>query len=139
MAVIRQPLPAVTTQPGLARTRLLSLLAIFLLTLPGLPTFELVPAHAQSNGRIFPETGKTVSGRFLQYWQDHGGLAQQGLPISEEMGEISPTDGKTYTVQYFERAEFEYHPEHQPPGDMLLSLLGVFLYQQRYPSGAPGQ
>jgi acetyl esterase/lipase len=87
----------------------------------------------------FPATGKTVRGKFLQYWTSHGGLAQQGYPISDEMQETSATDGKTYTVQYFERAEFELHPENSPPNDVLLSLLGTLRYSQRYPNGAPGQ
>ena len=94
---------------------------------------------AQSTSRTFLETGKTVSGRFLEYWNTHGGLMQQGYPISEEMQEVSETNGKSYTVQYFERAVFEKHPENAPPNDVLLSLLGVFLYQQKYPAGAPGQ
>jgi hypothetical protein len=94
---------------------------------------------AQSSSRTFPETGKTVSGKFLDYWNAHGGLAQQGFPISGEMQEKSDTDGKTYTVQYFERAVFELHPENAAPNDVLLSLLGNFLYKQKYPSGAPGQ
>src|SRR5205085_7420414 len=92
-----------------------------------------------ATSRVFPETGKTVHGRFLEYWDGHGGLAQQGFPISEEMQERSDTDGKTYTVQYFERAVFELHPENQPPYDVLLSLLGVSHYGQKYPNGAPGQ
>jgi methionine-rich copper-binding protein CopC len=87
----------------------------------------------------FPETGKTVCGKFLDYWNSHGGLAQQGYPISGEMQEVSATDGKTYLVQYFERAVFELHPENQPPNDVLLSLLGNFLYKQKYPNGAPNQ
>ncbi len=97
------------------------------------------PTSAQTDCRTFPETGKTVCGRFLQYWDEHGGLAQQGLPISDVLGEISATDGKTYTVQYFERAVFEYHPENNPPYDILLSLIGVYRYKQKYPNGAPGQ
>ncbi len=94
---------------------------------------------AQGGSRTFPETGKTVSGKFLTYWDSHGGLAQQGFPISAEMQEISPTDGKTYTVQYFERAVFEAHPENQAPFDVLLSLLGNFTYKANYPNGAPNQ
>jgi len=101
----------------------------------------LLPAAglAQSSSRTFPETGKTVSGRFLDYWNTHGGLAQQGYPISDPMQEKSDTDGKTYTVQYFERAVFEAHPENAAPNDVLLSLLGNFLYKQKYPNGAPNQ
>jgi uncharacterized protein (DUF885 family) len=96
-------------------------------------------AEMQSDGHLFPETGKSVRGLFLTYWDAHGGLAQQGYPISEEMQEKSDTDGKTYTVQYFERAVFEAHPGNQPPYDVLLSLLGNFQYKQQYPTGAPGQ
>jgi hypothetical protein len=96
-------------------------------------------ARLSDGSRSFPETGKSVQGKFLEYWDEHGGLAQQGYPISNEMQEKSETDGKTYTVQYFERAVFELHPENQAPNDVLLSLLGNFLYKQKYPSGAPNQ
>jgi hypothetical protein len=96
-------------------------------------------AQAQGASRTFPETGKTLEGTFLQYWNSHGGLAQQGYPISEVIQETSDTDGKIYTVQYLERAVFENHPENQPPYNVLLSLLGVFRYQQKYAQGAPGQ
>ncbi|HET8628522.1 MAG TPA: hypothetical protein VFL91_13960, partial [Thermomicrobiales bacterium] len=34
-------------------------------------------------------------------------------------------DGKTYTVQYFERARFEYHPENPPGQTTLLGRLGA--------------
>jgi DNA-binding beta-propeller fold protein YncE len=78
-----------------------------------------------------------VRGAFLAYWDSHGGLAQQGYPISSEMQEVSETDGKSYTVQYFERAVFEHHPENRPPHDVLLSLLGNFRYRQKYPLGRP--
>jgi len=91
--------------------------------------------YAQGDSRLFPETGKIVRGKFLAYWNEHGGLPQQGFPISEEMQEKSDTDGKLYTVQYFERAIFELHPEFKAPNDVLLSLLGVFRYKEKYPSG----
>jgi hypothetical protein len=85
--------------------------------------------------RFFKETGKTVAGRFLQYWAENGGVAQQGFPLSEELMEKSDLDGKTYRVQYFERAVFEYHPENKPPYDVLLSQLGTFRYKEKYPNG----
>lgn len=93
----------------------------------------------RSDCRTFVETGQTSCGKFLVYWDEHGGLAQQGFPLSGAFQEVSATDGKTYTVQYFERAIFELHPENPAPNDVLLSLLGVFLYQQKYPTGAPNQ
>src|SRR5690348_6534014 len=87
-------------------------------------------AHAQGQpaSRYFPQTGQTVSGRFLEYWEQNGGLMQQGYPISGEMQEMSEIDGRFYTTQYFERAVFELHPENQRPNDVLLSLLGVLAY-----------
>ncbi len=98
-------------------------------------------AQTQSRGdsRTFPETGHTVEGRFLDYWEQHGGLMQQGYPLTEEMQEVSEVNGKRYTVQYFERAVFELHPENQPPYDILLSLLGAVNYKEHYPNGAPNQ
>lgn len=97
-------------------------------------------AQTQPDSKYFPQTGHAVKGRFLEYWATHGSLMQQGYPISGEMQEVSDTDGKTYTVQYFERAVFERHPENRQPYDVLLSLLGVFEYGQRYgTSGASNQ
>jgi acetyl esterase/lipase len=91
------------------------------------------------DGRLFPETSKTVRGPFLQYWSANGGLAQFGYPVSGEMQERSDADGKLYTMQYFERAVFEWHPEFNEANRVLLSLLGTFRMKERYPQGAPGQ
>jgi hypothetical protein len=105
-----------------------------------IPTYAPTPIPGQDvGGQLFPETGKTVRGIFLDYWQRNGGLAQQGYPISEMFTEVSSLNGKPYTVQYFERAVFEYHPENQPPFNVLLSQLGTFQYKRKYPAGAPGQ
>jgi hypothetical protein len=90
-------------------------------TFDAVQPFEPSPGHA-----YFPETGHSLHFAFLGYWQRNGGLAQFGYPLSEEIREVSPTDGKTYTVQYFERARFEYHPEYKgTPAEVLLGLLGV--------------
>jgi hypothetical protein len=91
----------------------------------------------QPGCRTFPETGRTVCGRFLEYWDEHGGLAQQGYPISGEMRERSEVDGKTYLVQYFERAVFEFHPQNDPPYDVLLTLLGAMALRERFLAGPP--
>src|SRR5690242_16394166 len=77
----------------------------------------------------FTETGHGVTGRFLAVWQGSYTYAESvainGYPISDAHDEVSPTDGKTYQVQWFERARFEYHPENAPPNDVQLGLLGV--------------
>ena len=101
--------------------------------------FQVLPAGGKSDpaqvptSRTFSETSKTVSGRFLEYWDANGGLSQQGFPISEPFMEKSDLDGKTYQVQYFERSVFEAHPENQPPYDVLLSQLGTFRYKDKSP------
>lgn len=55
-------------------------------------------------------------------------MGNVGTPISNELAEQSPLDGKVYMVQYFERAEFEYHPENSAPYAGLLVQLGRFAY-----------
>ena len=80
-----------------------------------------------------------MQGRFLAYWQQHGGLTQFGYPLTEELSEPSPVDQKVYVTQYFARAMFEYHSEDQPPNDILITLLGVQSYKQKYPNGTPNQ
>ncbi|HET8632129.1 MAG TPA: hypothetical protein VFL91_32280 [Thermomicrobiales bacterium] len=82
------------------------------------------PSPPQPPPYYFPQTGHNLGGAFLDYWQTHGGLASFGYPISEEFQEINQADGKVYTVQYFERARFEYHPENPPPYNVLLGLMG---------------
>ena len=95
-----------------------------------------VPGNDNVN---FPETGKAATGIFMDYWQTNGGLAQQGYPVSGLFQEKSDLNGKTYTVQYFERSVFEFHPEYAAPYDVLLSQLGTFQYRRKYPQGAPNQ
>jgi ABC-type transport system substrate-binding protein len=77
----------------------------------------------------FPETKHTLSGKFLEYWRRNGGLGQFGFPLSEPFEEVSPTDGQTYTVQYFERNRFELHPDKPAPYEVELGLLGVQQYR----------
>src|SRR6185503_1023334 len=98
------------------------------------------PAQKPNSGegsRLFPETGKRLGGIFLDYWEKNGGLPQQGFPISDEFQERSALDGKVYTVQYFERAVFEAHPENQPPYNVLLSQLGTVQFRKKYLQPSP--
>ncbi len=89
----------------------------------------------------FPETGFQVCDKFLTYWKAHGGLAQQGFPISgvfEEQNQPPPAgDGRVHKVQYFQRARFEEHLENQPPYNVLLGLLGREQFNAKYPPGSP--
>src|SRR4051812_10158694 len=121
-----------------ARSKVLTLVlsALFLFSFfPALSVSQT--AEAASNCQTFAETGFQVCGKFLTYWQSHGGLTQQGFPISgvfEEQNQPPPAgDGKVHKVQYFQRARFEEHLENQPPYDVLLGLLGSEQFNAKYP------
>ncbi|WP_051913810.1 trypsin-like serine peptidase [Thermorudis peleae] len=75
----------------------------------------------------FAQTGHNVCGDFLAFWQQNGGLATFGYPISEPFAEPNPDTGQVYTVQYFERQRFEAHPEANVPYHVLLGRLGAQL------------
>lgn len=91
--------------------------------------------------RFAEETGYNVCGDILAMWRSNGleidgeagtsdaeSLALFGLPVSPPMRETLH-DGQEYTVQWFERARFELHPENEPPYHVLLGLLGNELSQ----------
>jgi hypothetical protein len=91
------------------------------------------PAQPNPNARFFPETGHNLGGAFRAFWEVNGGLATFGFPITEELVERNPGDGKEYIVQYFERARFEYHPEAAgTPAEVQLGALGRQLYDRLY-------
>ncbi|MEO8284807.1 MAG: hypothetical protein ABI670_00025 [Chloroflexota bacterium] len=91
-----------------------------------------------AGSRYFAETGKTVNDPFLSYWTGHGGLSQQGFPITDAYNEKNDADGKTYLTQYFERARFEYHPENSDPKfKVLLGLLGKEGLAAKYADDPP--
>ncbi len=96
-----------------------------------------LPASPLANAQYFPETGHNLSGAFKQYWETHGGLFVHGFPITEAVQEKSPTDGRVYTVQYFERSRFELHLENAGSAyEVLLGLLGRQLSEKKgYPFG----
>lgn len=78
------------------------------------------------------QTGHTLSGSFRDYWERNGGLARFGLPLSEPFTDTSRVDGRSYTVQYFERAVFEDHPDAAAAGwGVQLRLLGLISARDR--------
>jgi len=103
-----------------ARPARLLLVLGLLLTGAAAPASGVRAAPAE---QCFPQTGFCVQGRFLDYWQGHGGLAINGYPLTAERQERLE-DGNTYTVQYFERVRLEYHPENAAPSDVLLGQFG---------------
>jgi len=97
-------------------------------------------ASARAAGKVwFDQTGHSLDGAFRRYWEKQGGLAVFGFPLSEPFLELSATDGKLYTVQYFERNRFELHPENAGTNyEVLLGLLGREQTSGRnFPPGTP--
>ncbi|MGN6675298.1 MAG: hypothetical protein ACTHMA_18555 [Thermomicrobiales bacterium] len=85
------------------------------------------PPVAPGEKQCFAETGHCIAGHFLAFWRFWGGLPRFGYPLTDEYT-ATLEDGNAYTVQYFERDRMEYHPENQPPYDILLGQFGRQIY-----------
>ncbi|NJP06670.1 MAG: cellulase family glycosylhydrolase, partial [Chloroflexaceae bacterium] len=95
--------------------------------------------------QYFGDTGQSVCGPFLQAWRQYGlelghegiseaeSLALFGLPLTPARPEVLE-DGRSYTVQWFERARFEDHAEQ----GILFGLLG-HQFNGSLPSAEPWQ
>jgi len=95
-------------------------------TLSSDPVVYTEPIAQTTPSIFFPETGHAISGRFLTFWQNDGGLPVFGYPLTDEGIENG------LSVQYFERQRFEYHPELEgTPYVVELGLTGVEDAQQR--------
>jgi uncharacterized protein YkwD len=103
--------------------------------------FATVAPFASTASRAYVrETGHSLAEPFLSYWKKNGGVDLFGYAISEAIKQ----DGMT--VQWFERARMEYHPELASKGQAVqLTLLGKLAYdragyaaQAQAPSGGAG-
>lgn len=103
----------------------------------------------QAGCRYFAETGHNVCGEILAAWQSNGlnidgisgsteteSLALFGLPLSDARNERL-ADGQERTVQWFERARFELHPQNDPPYNVLLGLMGREVHGETSPGVQP--
>lgn len=76
-------------------------------------------SSVQAGREYFSATGQYVEGKFLRYWEEHGGLPIFGYPLTPAFQEGG------HMVQYFERSRFELHPENAgSPYEILLGQLG---------------
>jgi Cu-Zn family superoxide dismutase len=110
--------------------------------------FAFPRSEAREGCRFFPETGHNVCGAILAAWQASGldlgepgvsyaeSLALFGLPLSDEREET--IQGRSYTVQWFERGRFELHPENAPPYNVLLGRLGAEIREGQGQYRLPG-
>jgi pimeloyl-ACP methyl ester carboxylesterase len=98
-----------------------------------IPVLALLPprhtVQAQDTARCFAETGYCIDGRIREFWEQHGGVAVFGLPISPL--HTYAADGQNVQAQWFERTRLELHPENAPPFDVLLGRLGADVLEQQ--------
>jgi hypothetical protein len=81
----------------------------------------LQPVNPTAGCIHFDTTSHNACGSFAEFWTVNGGLKIFGYPMTEEF-----TDEHGRTVQYFERARFELHPENAgTPYEVLLGRLGA--------------
>jgi hypothetical protein len=88
-------------------------------------------AQSQSE-QYFPDTGHTVRGEFLTYFNARGGLRVFGFPITEEF----TLNGRT--VQYFQRARMELWPDKPAGQRVQLGALGEELGKSTPAQPSPG-
>jgi hypothetical protein len=104
-------------------------------TAPPILLTDPIPDPKQAGVQHFPQTGHTLRGAFLDYWQRYGGLEQFGYPLTEEFFEPVGKDNRMHQVQYFERNRFELHPEDKGTQfEVLLGALGRDFRQQDLPA-----
>ncbi len=115
---------------------LLGRLGADLLEQQGRNWFALPRSEPQPGCRHFEETGHNVCGSILAAWRA-GGLELDGRPGKSTAENVALfgmplgpaqverlSDGREYTVQWFERVRFELHPEQPASSGVLLGLLG---------------
>src|SRR5207302_3461120 len=89
------------------------------------PFARVAPFGSTATRAYLPQTGHSLSEPFLSYWKSQGGVDLFGYPISE------PVTQDGLTVQWFERARFESHPELAKSGQVVqLTLLGRSAYDK---------
>lgn len=113
--------------------RLLLKFGFFTLTLLvlGILTYRVAVTQVNNPGN-FPETGHTITGEFLDFYQQIPNPELiYGYPITERM---TSKDG--LIVQYFQRARFELHPEAPAGQQVQLTPLGGQMYKA-FESGVP--
>jgi len=90
---------------------------------------------AQIEGSLyFPQTGHWVSGEFLELYQSvPEPEIIYGYPLTDGLSADRFVDPSGTTIQYFERARFELHPENPEGLRVKLSLLGEYFYDRDGP------
>lgn len=84
----------------------------------------LAPAPVAAQGeRCFSATGYCMTGAIRRFWEENGGLAVFGYPLTPLQAET--VEGQTLQVQWFERNRLELRPERPWPATVQLGRLGA--------------
>jgi hypothetical protein len=81
-------------------------------------TSSWVPPASEQDVRYYPQTGHAVSGNFLSYFDQQGGLDRFGFPIAEPQ----VVGGKL--AQDFQRARMTWHPDRLTGDRVTLEPIG---------------
>ncbi len=103
---------------------------LLLATIVGFCTSQSSLAQTPQS-EYFKQTGHRVEGEFLDYFYKRGGLAIFGYPITERFVD------QGITVQYFQKARMELHPENPEPYRVQLGLLAEELKYRQPPVPEP--
>ena len=88
--------------------------------------FQTVRFFPSEDDKVyFGPTQHSVSGPFLTFWRDNGGLETFGYPLSESIQD----DGSEY--QWFERARLEWHPWLAEGHRIVLGSIGTEALKKR--------
>lgn len=82
------------------------------------------PIPTTADQRYIPETQQIIQYGFKEIWETRGAEMIFGFPISNEFDEPLTEGGAWHTVQYFERARFEFWPDQLPGKRVIISDLG---------------
>ena len=101
-------------------------LAAIVLVAALFPALSRPPVAGAARNLYVDVTGHNVGDPILRFYQRYGGLQVFGYPLTEAFS------ANGLTVQYFERARFEYHPEYSGTQyEILLGLLGNEMLRER--------
>src|SRR5215210_6810215 len=81
------------------------------------------PAAAASP-QCFGAVDDCINDHFLDFWEQNGGLAGFGYPITAARLEANRDTGQLRLTQWFERGRLELHNDHAEPYNVLLGRLG---------------
>lgn len=84
---------------------------------PAPPLTQPLPDPHQPGVQYFPQTGHTLRGVFLEYWNQNGGADRFGYPITEQFYESDSENVQPVIVQYLEKARMEIQVAQSSSGD----------------------